>query len=254
MSKLSFFKSLIGVKVDQAGDAAIKELMKHDPVAGMKAQMEQQKHTVAKWRSKVVEAERALADDEAETAVAERRMNDLRSKLERVQEFVKSEDVSKRDKEALLNEAKGIADEFKNTKAKYEKELEDDKRKQAILDRVRNAYRKAQLALNTLEQRLQEGKERMEEAQATKAAAEQEEALNRELAGMEDASSNLNLALAAMNDVAAEAEREAREAELRMDEAGISTSGTSGEHASVLDRLERREEAAAEDDPFACLG
>lgn len=242
MGRLAFLGAFIGTKADDLSDEAIKQLMKTDPVAGMRAQQRLQEKTVEKWRDRLINARRALADDVAETQQAKNAMEQARSKLLQCKEHIESNSLDEATRAALLAEAEGYASTYQTAKARYEKELADDAKKQRQLEQVQRAYDQARAGVDQVKAALEAGVARMEEARNEAEAAQEQEAMMRELKDLEDPSGNLNIALAALNGVTADAERDLAEANLRMEEAGVT--GES-KPQSVLEQLEAKKTASA---------
>jgi hypothetical protein len=229
-------------KVHSAVTDVVTWLTAVDPKTATAAQLGMLRQKRDEYAGRLVEARRALAKDQAETAAIQAKVDAAKKALGILQgRLATAEEAEKAD---IMGKAKTIATQLETNLAELEREKKEDAQAQEVVDAVQKLY-------DQMDGMLREAHSTLEDAARRKATAEADRdhaKLMSELKGSEANFSGLNVALDAMNRAADEAEKEAEVLAM----ASASDARTT-ESESVVDEVIKSEQPADSTDPFRFL-
>jgi hypothetical protein len=229
-------------KVQSAVGDVVTWMTAVDPKTATAAQLGMLRQKRDEYARRLVDARRALAKDQAETAAVEVKVNAAKKALGILQgRMEKASDSEKKD---ILDKAGSIASQLEKHMAELEREKREDAQALEVVTAVQQLY-------DRMDGMLREAHSTLEDAARRKAVAEADRdhaKLMSELKGNEENFSGLNIALDAMNRATEEAESEAQV--LAMQSASDDKTVKAD---TIVEDVIASEKPASDSDPFRFL-
>jgi hypothetical protein len=199
---LTFVRTFLGVKTDQAVQAGVEALVRWDPQAATEAELRTMERHLDELGMQVAQA-RAAYDRERREAVAIKGLLQQRmaaaEELER-QRAIEPTPVRKAALEQSLATLVGILEEMTPD---VEREAQDETEAQAFLAMLEKTYAEAGAKLRAARSQLERAQRDMGRATQRREMAERQAEASRQAAGLSQTTSSLTVALKAMQDAAA---------------------------------------------------
>ncbi len=250
----TFFTTLFGIgkrAVKDADQSLTKELVAINPERALRAELDKRKAVLAEWRDRLIDAKAALAQDEKETREAkesmEAHLGNLRALKAKLAEAQAAGDAD------LVTRITGLATaervKYDQAVALHGREIQEDAAKRLTVEKVQAGYDKAQETVDALADQMDRALDRLRQAKADRDIAEMNQALDAELATLDDPLAKSNVAFAAINETIGDYEKDVERADLVQRERGLAPDS----HDAELQALLNGDKAAKPADPFAGL-
>jgi chromosome segregation ATPase len=198
----TFMRNFLGVKTDQAVQAGIEALVRWDPQAATEAELRTMEHHLDELGLQVAQA-RAAYDRERHEAVAIKGLLQQRmAAAEQLERQRASEPASER-KAALEKSLATLVEMLEQMTPDMEREAQDETEAQEFLATLEKTYAEAGAKLRAARSQLERAHRDMGRASQRREMAERQAEAARQAAGLSRTTSNLNVALKAMQDAAA---------------------------------------------------
>lgn len=199
---LSFFKNLIGVKVDDAAQSAVEALVRWDPKAATEAELRAMEEQLDELGRQVAEARLAFNKEKKEAdeiaALSAQRL----AAAERLQAQlgVETDPARLASLESSLNKLLTMLEEMAPD---VDREAQDAVEANEFLQMLENSYLDVGNKLKSAKSDLTRAQREMERAEQQRILAEKQANAARQAAGLAGTTSGLNVALQAMKEAAA---------------------------------------------------
>lgn len=243
MKRFSFLAAFGKQKVSDGVDSINTFIASIDPEAATDAQIALLTEKRDQYARRLVKGRRSLVKDEAETAAVQSQIDQSQQALRVLQ----SRHISapEKDKDAILSQAKKIADKVDELNVELDREKAEDAAAREFVDTIQELYDQMDDMLKKAGSKMQAAQRRMQTSQAKVELSETKMELN----SARESFGGLNVALDAM-------ERAAEEAEATVEVNEMNASSSADQSATlVADILAQQAEEAnpASDDPFRSL-
>ena len=199
---ISFIRNLVGVKTDQAANAAIEAIVRWDPKSATEAELRTMEEHLDKLGMQVAQAQQAFEKENKEARVIQDLSQQRMLAAERLQTQAASEtDPSRKGElERSLATLVGMLEEMA---PEVDREKEEARDAEEFLKMLRQTYDGAGGKLKNARAELNKAQRDMGRASQQRDMAQQRAEAARQAAGLSGATSSLSVALKAMQDAAA---------------------------------------------------
>lgn len=250
----TFLVTMFGIgkkALEDADKTLTKELVAANPERALRAELDKRKAVLADWRDRLIEAKAALARDEKETRQAKTAMeahaDNLRALKNKMADAQAAGDTNLVARITSLAKAERV--KYDRAAALHEREMQEDAAKHATVEKVQAGYDKAQATVDALADQMDAALNHLRQAKADQDIAHMNQALDAELATLEDPLAKSNVAIAAINDTIADYEKDVERVEMIQRERGLAPD----DHDAELRALLNGDDNAKPADPFAGL-
>ena len=199
---LSFIKSFIGVKADQAVNAGITALVNLDPKGATEAELRTMEQHLDELGRQVAEARQSFNKEQKEADAIQKLHNQRMAAAENLQQQLDAEtDPNRRDElEKSLGTIVGMLEEMNSD---VDREIQEAAEAKEFLEMLEGTYNDAGKKLKSARGDLEKAQRDMARADQQRQAADRRAETARQAAGLASSTSGLNVALKAMQDSAA---------------------------------------------------
>jgi chromosome segregation ATPase len=199
---LTFMRTFLGVKTDQAVQAGIEALVRWDPQAATEAELRTMEHHLDELGLQVAQA-RAAYDRERQEAVAIKGLLQQRMVAAEQLERQRASEPTPARKAALEKSLATLVEMLEQMTPDVEREAQDETEAQEFLATLEQTYAEAGAKLRAARSQLERAHRDMGRATQRREMAERQAEAARQAAGLSHTTNTLNVALKAMQDAAA---------------------------------------------------
>jgi chromosome segregation ATPase len=199
---LTFVRSFLGVKTDQAVQAGVEALVRWDPQAATEAELRTMEHHLDELGMQVAQA-RAAYDRERREAVTIKGLLQQRMAAAEQLEKQRAVEPTPERKAALEKSLATLVGMLEQMTPDVERESQDETEAQEFLATLEKTYADAGNKLRAARSQLERAQRDMGRATQRRDMAERQAEAARQAAGLSHTTSSLNTALKAMQDAAA---------------------------------------------------
>lgn len=213
----AFMRNLVGVKTDQAANAAIEAIVRWDPKSATEAELRVMEGNLDQLGLQVAEARQSYEREAKEARAIVELSSQRMAAAERLQAQAASESDPAR-KAELERSLATLVSMLEEMTPDIERERQDERDAGEFLKTLQDAYDGAGRKMRDARSALERAQRDMGRAEQQRAMADQRAEAARQAAGLSGATSGLSVALKAMQDAAARdlAQAEAQNAKAKM--------------------------------------
>lgn len=198
----AFIRNLVGVKTDQAANAAIEAIVRWDPQGATEAELRTMEEHLDRLGIQVAQAQQTFEKENKEAKVIQELSHQRMMAAERLQAQASSETDPGR-KAELEKSLATLVNMLEEMAADVDREKAEAADAEEFLTALRQTYDQAGQKLKSARGELQKAQRDMGRAAQQRELAEQRAEAARQTAGLSGATSSLSVALKAMQDASA---------------------------------------------------